>query len=194
MTNFLRIDASARHQGSVSRGLSARLFSRFPDAAVTTRDLAAGIPHLTESWVSATFTPPEMRSDDQKAALALSDTLVSEVQNADVIVIGTSVYNFGVPSALKAWIDQIARVGVTLRYTDSGPEGLLSGKRAIIIAASGGTQAGAPNDFATPYLKYVLGFIGITDVQVVSAAAMGDGAEAAIEQAGLSLDALDLAA
>ncbi|MCI2400694.1 NAD(P)H-dependent oxidoreductase [Aliiroseovarius subalbicans] len=191
MTHILRIDASARHQGSVTRGLTDRLIARFPDAQVTTRDLANGIPHLDESWVGATFTPPEMRSAAQAEALTLSDTLVAEVEAADVLVIGSATYNFNTPAALKAWIDQIARVGVTFRYSETGPEGLLTGKKAIIVVASGGTPIGAPNDFTTPYLRYVLGFMGITDVTFVDAAG---GADDVITQAGLALDALDLAA
>ena len=193
MTHILRIDASARHQGSVSRGLTDRLIARFPAAHITRRDLADGIPQLTEDWVSGTFTPPEVRSEAQNRALTLSDTLVAEVQAADVLVIGTATYNFNIPAALKAWIDQIARAGVTFRYTETGPQGLLTGKRAIIVIASAGTPAGSANDFATPYLKFMLGFMGITDVTVVDATT-GRDAEAAIAQAGVALDGLDLAA
>ncbi len=193
MTHILRIDASARQQGSVSRGLTDRLLARFPGAHVTTRDLSAGVPHLTESWVSGTFTPPEARSGAQKDALALSDTLVGEVQAADIIVIGAATYNFNIPSALKAWIDQIARAGVTFRYTENGPEGLLNGKRAIVVIASAGTPVGSANDFASPYLTFMLDFLGISDVTFVDAATGAD-ATAAIDRAGKSLDALDLAA
>lgn len=193
MTHILRIDASARKQGSVSRGLTDRFIARFPDAQVTSRDLAdAIIPYLTEDWASGTFTPEDMRSEAQVQALALSDTLVAEVQAADVIVISTAVYNFGPPAALKAWIDQIARAGVTFQYGENGPEGLLSGKRAVIVMASGGTEVGTPADFLSPYLKFVLGFMGITDVDVIGAA--GSGGEEALEGAGKVLDALELAA
>ncbi len=193
MTHILRIDASARQQGSVSRGLTDRFMARFPDAKVTTRDLAdSTMPFLDDAWVNGTFTPEDMRSDAQVHALAFSDTLVAEVQAADVIVIGSAVYNFGPPAALKAWIDQIARAGVTFQYGENGPEGLLTGKRAVIIMASGGTEIDSPADFLSPYLKFILGFMGITDVDVIGA--VGVGGEEALDGAGLALDALTLVA
>jgi FMN-dependent NADH-azoreductase len=118
--------------------------------------------------VTGTFTPADARSDAQNEALSFSDTLVAEVIAADTIVIGTPIYNFGAPAVLKAWIDQIARAGVTFQYTENGPEGLLEGKKVIIAVASGGTQIGSDYDFASPYLKFALGFLGITDVTVLS--------------------------
>ncbi|MEM7643657.1 MAG: NAD(P)H-dependent oxidoreductase [Pseudomonadota bacterium] len=175
MTRILRIDASARHDASTSRKLADRLIERL-GGDVTHRDLAdPSLPHVDETWAGATFTPPADRSDDQKAALALSDALVAEVQDADILVISTPIYNFGVPAALKAWADQVGRVGVTFEYTENGPKGLLKGKRAIVAVASGGTKVGSDIDFATPWLKFYLGFIGITDVQIVAAdGLMGD--------------------
>lgn len=193
MTKILRIDASARHDDSISRRLADRLVARFPGAEVTTRDLTRSLPHLDEGFTTATFTPPEARSPAQNAALSLSDQLLGEVQAADILVISTPIYNFSIPSALKAWIDQITRFGLVFHYTDTGPEGLLTGKRAFVLAASGGTEIGAANDFATPYLHYVLGFMGITDVTTLGAATMND-ADAAIAAAQARLDALDLAA
>jgi FMN-dependent NADH-azoreductase len=164
----LHIDASARIQDSVSRTLSAKLVDQQNAETVLRRDLSDGIPLLTENWVTGTFTPADARSDAQNEALTFSDTLVAEVIAADTIVIGTPIYNFGAPAVLKAWIDQIARAGVTFQYTENGPKGLLEGKEVIIAVASGGTQIGSDYDFASPYLKFALGFLGITDVTVLS--------------------------
>lgn len=169
MTKVLRIDASMRREGSTTRALADRVIARLGAADVTTRDLADGIGLIDEAWIGANFTPPDARSAGQRGALAASDALVAELEAADVVVIGVPVYNFGVPAALKAWIDQVARARVTFRYTENGPVGLLTGKRAILVAASGGTEIGSGIDFAVPYLRHVLGFIGIHDVEVVSA-------------------------
>lgn len=168
-TSILRIDASARREGSVSRDLTDRIIARFPGATVTTRDLAPGLPLINEIWVGANFTPEADRTPDQRATLALSDDLIAEVKAADTLVIGLPIYNFGVPATLKAWVDQVARAGVTFRYTETGPEGLLTGKRAIVAVASGGTEAGSEIDFATGYIRHVLGFIGIAEVDFVTA-------------------------
>ena len=191
---ILRIDASARRDGSISRDLTDRIIARFPDAAVTTRDLAAGLPLINDIWVGANFTPEAERSDDQRATLTLSDTLIAEVQAADTLIIGLPIYNFGVPATLKAWVDQVARAGVTFRYTENGPEGLLTGKRAIIAVASGGTEAGSEIDFATGYLRHVLGFIGITEVDFVTADRMMLDPEATLRGAHGQIDALNIAA
>ena len=168
MTHILRIDASARRSGSVSRDLTDKIIARI-GGAVTTRDLATALPLIDETWVGANFTPADDRTPEQARTLALSDALVAEVQAADTLVIGLPIYNFGVPAALKAWVDLVARAGVTFRYTETGPKGLLEGKRAIIAVASGGTEAGSEIDFATGYIRHVLGFIGITDVTFVAA-------------------------
>ncbi|CUI46750.1 FMN-dependent NADH-azoreductase [Cognatishimia activa] len=163
----LHLDASARHQGSVSRKLSADIVAQENAGEIIRRDLTDGVPLLNENWVAGTFTPPESRSDAQNETLSFSDTLVSEVQAADTIVIGTPIYNFNIPASLKAWLDQIARAGVTFQYTEDGPKGLLEGKKVIVAIASGGTQVGSDYDFASPYLKFALGFLGITDVTVL---------------------------
>ena len=168
MTHILHIDASARLNGSVSRETSAKIVERLlqatPEATLTRRDLAGGEPHLTETWVGATFTPADARTDLQKQALSHSDVLVAELQASDTIVIGMPIYNFGVPAALKTWMDQVARSGVTFRYTENGPEGLLKDKRVIIAFASGGVDQGAPLDFASPHIAHFFKFLGITDV------------------------------
>ncbi|WP_424944293.1 FMN-dependent NADH-azoreductase [Aliiroseovarius crassostreae] len=184
MTKILRIDSSARTEGSVSRQLADRYMARL-SGDVTTRDLAGGLPHLDATWTGATFTPPEARSDDQNAALALSDKLLAEVQDADTIVISSPIYNFTIPSTLKAWLDHLARVGVSFTYTEDGPKGLLGDKRVVVLLASGGVPVGSPYDFASPYLKQMFGFMGITNVEIIGAA--GD---AGLADAEAGIDAL----
>ena len=169
----LRVDASARVEGSITRQLADQLIdglaARVAGFAVTRRDVAEGLPFVDADWVTANFTDPDARSDAQRAKLAGSDALVREVMDADVWVIATPIYNFGVPASLKAWIDQIARARVTFRYTEQGPQGLLAGKKVYILTATGGTEVGSAIDFATPWLKFVLGFLGISDVEVIAA-------------------------
>jgi FMN-dependent NADH-azoreductase len=167
MTTLLHIDASARFADSTSRKASAAIVAEQGADTVIRRDLAEGLPFLDETFTSATFTPPENRTAAQNAALALSDTLVAELQAADTIVIGTAMYNFALPASLKAWIDQIGRAGVTFHYTETGPQGLLNGKKAIITIATGGTPLGSDFDFASAYLRFILGFVGITDVTIL---------------------------
>lgn len=169
----LNVESSARRDGSITRRLADRVIAGLGEGSVSvttiTRDVAAGLPVVDEAWVGANFTDPSARSSEQKARLALSDTLVAELRAADVLVIGVPVYNFGIPAALKAWIDLVARARETFIYSETGPVGLLTGKRAIIVLASGGTRIGSEIDFASGYLKHVLAFIGITDVSVVAA-------------------------
>lgn len=185
----LHIDASARNDGSVSRGLTANILRQI-GGTVIRRDLRDGVPLLSEDWINANFTPADDRSDDQRALLALSDTLIDEIKSADVLVIGTPVYNFAVPAVLKAWVDLICRAGQTFQYSEAGPKGLLDGKRAIIALASGGTEVGSDIDFASGYLRHILGFIGITDVQVVAADRVMAEGEDAIAEANRQIDAL----
>ena len=168
MTHVLSINSSARHTDSASRKLTAQIVQTLNPEKTTVRDLSHAIAHIDEAWVGANFTPADNRTDAQKDVLAFSDTLVDELIAADVIVIGLPVYNFGVPAAMKAWVDQVARVGRTFHYTENGPVGKLTGKKAIVAFASGGTELGAQNDFASTYLRHVLGFIGITDVTFVT--------------------------
>ena len=169
----LRVDASARGEPSVTRQLAdlmlRELDERVPDLSVVRRDVAAGLPFVDAAWVGANQTEPDARDAAQRQTLALSDELVAEVMAADVLVIATPIYNFGVPASLKAWIDQVARARLTFRYTEHGPQGLLAGKKAYVLVATGGTEVGSAIDFATPWLKFVLGFLGITDVEVIAA-------------------------
>ncbi len=185
-TRVLRIDSSANNEASVTRRLAdlfvQRLSERQP-IQVASRDLAAGLPFINGDWVAANFTDPAARDADKQAALALSDALVEEVRAADVLVIGVPIYNFSVPATLKAWIDQIARARVTFRYTENGPQGLLTGKKAYLLVASGGTQVGGAVDFATPWLKHVLAFVGITDVEIIAAERLMIQGEAGRQQA-----------
>ncbi len=190
----LRIDASARRTGSVSRDFATKVIDRMGDVTVVHRDLAGGLPLIDEEWIGANFTPADDRTDAQKEKLALSDSLVAEIQAADTLVIGLPIYNFSVPAAMKAWIDQVARAGLTFRYTENGPKGLLEGKRAIVVVASGGTQAGSDIDFATGYLRHVLGFIGIHDVELVTADRLMVDAESTLKSAEEQVASLDLAA
>ncbi|MFV2002737.1 MAG: FMN-dependent NADH-azoreductase [Paracoccaceae bacterium] len=192
--NILRIDASARREGSVSRDLADRIIARFDDATVTRRDLAIALPLIDEAWVNANFTPANERSPDQRRSLALSDTLVAELRAADTLVIGMPIYNFGVPAAFKAWVDLVARAGETFRYSEGGPIGLLSGKRALVAIASGGTAVGSDTDFVSGYLRQLLGFIGITDVTFVSADQLAQDPDASLNAAHQAVQAIDIAA
>jgi|TARA_R110001599_G_scaffold333238_1_gene549130 FMN-dependent NADH-azoreductase len=181
--NILRIDASARKVGSSSRALTDALIEKLAPANIVSRDLTDTLPFVTEQWVHANFTDEAERSDEQKAELALSDSLVEELFAADILVIGVPIYNFGVPAALKAWIDMVARARKTFHYTANGPEGLLSGKKAYVLMASGGTEVGSEIDFASGYLRHILGFIGIDDVTIVAADQQMMKGEAAVDQA-----------
>ncbi|SHF07979.1 FMN-dependent NADH-azoreductase [Ruegeria intermedia] len=180
---ILHIDASARRTGSATRDLSARIVQHLGASRIIRRDLATPLPLLTEDWITANFTPADQRDATQRDLLALSDEVVRELQQADTVVIGLPIYNFSVPAAFKAWIDLVARAGLTFSYTENGPKGLLEGKRAILAIASGGTAVGSEIDFATGYARHVLGFIGIHDVDVVAADRMALDPEAALSNA-----------
>lgn len=169
----LRIDASARYQNSVSRQLTDELIARIkgqhPDAEVVVRDLAQGVPLLTEAMVVAYNTPAEERTAEQTDLLSVSNELVEELKAADKIVIGCPIYNFSVPAALKAYIDLVARAGLTFSYSSEGPVGLLSDHPTYLIITSGGTPVGSDIDFTSGYLKHVLSFIGIHNVEIIAA-------------------------
>ena len=140
------------------------------DGTVTIRNLSTSpLPQVTAAWNAARLVPAADLNDEEARVLGLSDTLVAEMQNADTIVIGMPMHNFGMPTALKAWVDLICRPKVTFEYTSEGPRGLLNGKKAIIVAASGGVPIDSPVDFATPHLRQVLNFIGITDITTIAA-------------------------
>jgi FMN-dependent NADH-azoreductase len=178
MTSILNVQASASLESSVTRMLAKAAVTHLAADNVVTRNLSDCIKLLDSDWLTANSTPAAERTDAQKNALALSDTLIAEINDADTLVIGLPIYNFGVPAALKAWIDQIARVGITFSYSENGPVGLLKNKRAIILLASGGTKMGSDIDFASEYMKHILGFIGITDVTIIAADALMQDANA----------------
>lgn len=189
MSNILYITASIRSDSdSVSRGLGQRIVDGLAaksGAVVTTRDLAANdVPYVTAASFAAERTPVAERSPEQAELAAFADTLIAELQAADTIVIASPVYNFAVPATLKAWADLVARAGTTFRYTATGPEGLLTGKKAYLAIASGGTPMGSDIDYMSRWLIFFLGFLGITDVELVAAdGIMGEGGEAKIAAA-----------
>lgn len=181
--NILQINSSARSQGSESTRwadtIVARLLQKNPDASLVRRDLAAN-PHplLDEATLYALFTPAEQRTQEQAARIALDDALIAQLQQADVLVIGSPMYNFGMTVQLKSWFDAIARAGVTFKYTASGPEGLLSGKKVYVALARGGMHRDGASDSQVPHLKTLLGFLGMTDVQFVYSEGIAMGPEA----------------
>lgn len=185
--NVLEIASSGRNDNSVSRTLAADLLGALADRHgsinVVQRNVAGGLPFVDDSWIAANFTPDEERTDAHRDTLAFSDELVAELKAADVLVIGAPMYNFSIPATLKAWIDMIARAGFTFRYTEHGPVGLLEGKKAYVIAATGGVPVGSPMDFATPYLKHALAFVGITDVDVIAADKLNSNAADSMDNA-----------
>jgi FMN-dependent NADH-azoreductase len=189
MSNILHITASIRSDAdSISRGLGQRLVEGLAaktGASVTTRDLAANdLPFVSAERFAANLTPPAERTPEQAELAAIADTLIAELQAADTIVIASPIYNFGAPASLKAWADLVARAGTTFRYTPTGPEGLLTAKKAYLAIASGGTPVGADFDFMSRWLTFFLGFIGITDVVIVAAdGIMGVDGEAKIAAA-----------
>ena len=181
---ILQINASARSSGSNSTRLAdsitARLKAHNPSATAELHDLAS-TPHpvLDESALNALFTPTAERTPDQTTRVALDDALIAQVQSADVIVLGVPMYNFGIPVQLKTWIDAIARAGVTFRYSANGPEGLLKDKKVFVALARGGLYRDSPADSQVPYLKSVLAFLGMNDVDFIYAEGLAMGAEAA---------------
>jgi len=183
----LEINSSGRREGSITRKLSSDLIAALEDRVgsidVTRRNLANGVPFVNDAWIQANFTPDEDRTREHRATLAYSDELVGELKNAEAIVIGVPVYNFSIPATLKAWIDMIARARLTFKYTDNGPGGLLEGKKAYVVVATGGVPVGSPADFATPYLRHALGFVGITDVEVIAADRMNSNADESLDRA-----------
>ncbi|MBD2769055.1 NAD(P)H-dependent oxidoreductase [Hymenobacter sp. BT664] len=171
--NALVINSSGRTEQSVSRKLVAELVAelatKHPDLHTTYRDVATSLPFVNDLMIGGFYIPAEQRTPEQQQALAFSDQLVQELKAADVLIIGAPIYNFSIPASLKTWVDLIARAGLTFKFSAAGPEGLLTGKRAYLVITSGGVEVGSPYDLATPYLRQVLGFVGITDVQVISA-------------------------
>jgi FMN-dependent NADH-azoreductase len=181
--NILQINSSARSNGSESTrladGIVAKLQAAHPAHQLTRRDLASE-PHpaIDEATLGALFTPADQRSATQSARVALDDALIAQLQAADVVVIGAPMYNFGMTVQLKSWFDAVARAGVTFRYTATGPEGLLTGKKVYVTLARGGMHRDGASDTQVPHLKMLLGFLGMTDVTFVYSEGLGMGPEA----------------
>jgi FMN-dependent NADH-azoreductase len=180
--NILQITSSLRGAESessrVTNSIVAKLVAANPGATVVSRDLArAPHPQLDEAALGALFTPVESRSAEQAARVALDDALIAQVQAADVVVIGAPMYNFGIPVQLKSWFDAIARAGVTFRYTETGPEGLLKGKKVYVATARGGIYP-AEADPQVPFVRMLLNFLGMTDHTFVHSPAQAMGPEA----------------
>jgi FMN-dependent NADH-azoreductase len=170
MNTLLQIRASLFSDNGQSSLLADRFVASWrkahPDGRVLLRDLALQpVPHLDAARFGAFLAKPADRTEEQAAVVGYSDQLIGELKSADVIVLGLPMYNFGVPSMLKAYFDHVARAGVTFRYTEKGPVGLLTGKQAYVFAARGGLYSGTPRDTQTPYVRVFLGFLGIDDVK-----------------------------
>src|SRR5260370_14028407 len=194
MSHILLVISSARGAAPYATKVPRSLAEKLPggDAeAITVRDLARWpLRHIGEDFVGALYAPAENRTRPQQAAIDLSDELVKELFAANVIVIASAMINFGISTNLKTWVDHLVRAGVTFRYTEKGPEGLVKGKKAYIVQASGGVYSEAPMvpfNFADTYLKRILGFIGITDVEVIAIEGVADGPEAADKTASAAL-------
>ncbi|MEE9444268.1 MAG: NAD(P)H-dependent oxidoreductase [Cocleimonas sp.] len=170
---ILQINSSGRYEGSITRQVSDLVVNYLKGVSPTqdsiSRDVAVGLPFVNEAWINSNFTAADERTEDQKNVLDFSNELVAELERADHIVISSPIYNFSIPATLKAWIDLIARAGLTFRYTENGPVGLLKNKSATIIMASGGVPIGSEMDMASGYLKFALGFVGITNVNIIDA-------------------------
>jgi len=187
MSQVLLVTSSPRgaasHSTRIARTLAEQLASGDPRSTIVVRDLfKEPLPHISEDFVTALGTPPEQRTPAQSAAVALSDRVIAELFAADVLVIASAMINFGVSSTLKTYIDYLLRAGATFRYTSNGPKGLVQGKKAYIVQASGGVYSEGPAqaaNFQDTYLKHVLGFIGITDVEVIRIEGIARGPEAA---------------
>ena len=178
MNNILYVQSSLFGDNGQSSQLAREFLARFPQARVVTRDLVREpLPHLDGERFGAFAAKAGARTPAQAQVIEESDALVAELRAADTVVIGAPLYNFGIPSQLKAWFDHIARAGVTFKYTEKGAVGLLTGKKAYVFAARGGYYAGTPADIHGAYLATMLGFLGITDVQFVHAEGLAVSAE-----------------
>lgn len=198
MTTLLQLNTSLFAENGQSSKLAnefvAAWQARHADGRVIVRDLAQQpLPHLDAARFGAFLAKPEERTAEQQAVVAESDVLIAELKAADVIVLGLPLYNFGVPSQLKAWIDHVARAGVTFRYTATGPEGLVGGRKLYVFAARGGKYLGTPADTQTGFIQSFFNFIGITDIEFVYAEGLNLGEapkQLALREAAAQIDRL----
>ena len=194
MKTILQVNASILANEGQSTRLADQFVAAFPDAQVIRRNLAADpVPHLDAERFGAFVAPAEKRTPGQSRVVAYSDALIDELRRADTIVLGLPMYNFGLPSTLKAYIDHIARAGVTFRYTEKGPVGLLTGKKLYVFAARGGIYAGTPRDTQSAYVRDIFGFLGITDVEFVYAEGLAiseEGKTASLAKARIDIEKL----
>jgi FMN-dependent NADH-azoreductase len=182
MNNVLRVSSSILGENSASSLLTQELVEALAGKnesfIVTERNFSqTPIPHLDEQWLQALHADADSRSTEQQAKVAFSDGLIDEVIAADTLIIALPMYNFTVPSMLKAWIDHVARAGVTFAYTEQGPKGLLKDKKVYLVASTGGVHEVGVSDFLRPYMKLVMGFIGLTDVEIITASGLNLGPE-----------------
>ncbi len=196
MNNILHIDSSLFSTNGVSSTLAARFVSalkqRHPNARVTHHDLGADpVPHLDGARLTAISTPADQRTTEQQLIADEADALIHELQDADLLVLGVPMYNFSVPTQLKAWFDHVARAGTTFHYTENGPEGLLKGKRAVVFTSRGGMHRDQATDTITPFVRTFLNFLGIADVKFVYAEGLAMGDEA--RQGGIDAATFELA-
>ncbi len=196
MTKVLVIQSSALNETSNTRLLTNKLLERLGRDSkldISTRDLAQNpLPHLSDRTLGAFFTPAEQRSEEQQQIIALSDELVTELMASEILIIAAPMYNFGVPSTLKAYFDHIARAGVTFKYTETGPVGLVQNTQAYIVTATGGIHAGTARDFVAPYVETFLRFLGINAVDTFAAEgmSMADTKEKSLNQVISSIEQL----
>ncbi|MDX1655191.1 MAG: NAD(P)H-dependent oxidoreductase [Candidatus Competibacteraceae bacterium] len=198
MTTLLQINSSLFAEQGASSQLADTFVDQYhqshPHTRLIRRDLGTEpLPHLDAQRITAIMTPPDQRTAEQQNIAAQADQLIREVQQADILVLGVPMYNFSVPSTLKAWFDHIARAGVTFRYTQDGPEGLLKGKRAYVFTTRGGLHQGQASDSQTPFVATFLNFLGIEDIEFVYAEGLNMGQEhkqAGLRQAGARIEQL----
>jgi len=192
--NLLRIDTRGQASGPLTRALGDQLEQRLrhysPRLQVTRRQLAADLPLVDDAWIAANLTDPAQRSEQQRDLLAVSDGLIAELQQADAVIMTVPMHNFSVPGVVKAWIDQVCRAGLTFRYTENGPQGLLADRPVYLVLASGGVAFGSQVDYLSGYLKQIFGFIGISDVHLVTAEAINLHAADSVERAQQAIDLL----
>ena len=182
---ILKINSSIQTEKSVGRKLVDQLISKFTnnECKVIERDLAKGLPLLTQDMVNAFYTPEDKHTNYQKEQVVTSNLLIKEIEDSEIIIMGIPIYNFNIPASVKAYFDLIARVDVTFKYTNEGPVGLFKNKKVYVIVTSGGTPFMGDGDFASSYIKHFLGFIGITDVNFISADQLVANSEVQIENA-----------